>query len=135
MLMDCNMVTKDGKKMMYLISLGVNKDCEDYDAIWTELKRRMAAVSIPIVRVDWVLYDDNGKAHDYSDFLFYAQKFEIGMGFIMGILDEHELRSNLEFCNFFNGDAYKNDPKRYKAEDSLETTKQFIQKFHPNEIW
>ena len=135
MLMDCNMVTKDGKKMMYLISLGVNKDCEEYDAIWTELKRRMAAVSIPIVRVDWPLYDDAGKPHDNSDCLFYAQTFETGMGFVMSILKEHSIRSNLEFCNFFNGDAYKNDTKKYDGESPLEIAKEWNNKYHPNEIW
>ena len=61
---ETNMITKDGKKMMYLISIGVNKDCEDYDAIWAELIRRMNAVSIPIVRVDWPLYDDGKEILD-----------------------------------------------------------------------
>ena len=135
MLMDCNMVTKDGKKMMYLISLGVNKDCEEYDAIWAELKRRMAAVSIPIIPVDWVLYDDDGESYDYSNCLFYAQTFETGMGFVTSILDTHELRSNLEFCCFLNGDAYKNNTREYHAEDALENTKRWIKKYHPNEIW
>ena len=132
---DANMVTKDGKKMMYLIAIGVNKDCEDYDAIWTELLRRMNAVSIPIVRVDWNLYDDNGKSRNYSDCLFYAQTFETAMGFISGILKNHIIRSNLEFCNFFNGDSYKNDAKKYDGEDSLDATKKFLEKYHPEEIW
>ena len=130
-----NMLTKDGKKMMYLIYLGINKDCEDYEAIWSEIRRRMDAVSIPIIPVDWDLFDDNKNICTKEDGLFYAQTFEIGMGFIMGLLDTHELRSNISFCNFYNGDAYKTNPKRYDAEDSLETTKQFIKKFHPNEIW
>ncbi|MCM1167589.1 MAG: hypothetical protein NC299_08465 [Lachnospiraceae bacterium] len=118
-----NMVTKDGKKMMYLISIGVNKDCEDYDAIWAELERRMNAVSIPIKRVDWLLYNDEGKAYDFSDCLFYAQTLEIGMGFVTGILKNHEIRSNLEFCNFYNGDAYKANTKRYRGEDAIKEKK------------
>ena len=47
-----NMITKDGKKMMYLIAIDVKQDCKDSEAIWEELKRRMNAVSIPIVNVD-----------------------------------------------------------------------------------
>ena len=132
---DVNMKTKDGKKMMYLISIGVKKDCEDYDAIWTELLRRMNAVSIPIVRVDWPLYDDEGQSFDFSRCLFYAQTFETGMGFVSGILKNHTIRSNLASCNFFNGDAYKNDTKKYDAEDSLNITKKYLEKYHPNEIW
>lgn len=130
-----NMVTKDGEKMMYMIAIGVNEDCEDYDAIWTELERRMNAVSIPIVRVDWPLYDDNNEAHDFSDCLFYAQKFEIGMGFIMGVMEDHELRSNLELCNFYNGDPYKNDMKKYHGEDIIKGKKKYMAKYHPDEIW
>lgn len=61
MLFNSNMITKNKEKMMYLISIGFNKDCEDYDAIWSELIRRMNAVSIPIVRVDWLLYDDENR--------------------------------------------------------------------------
>ncbi len=130
-----NMVTKEGKKMMYLISIGVNKDCEDYDAIWAELERRMNAVSIPIIRVDWLLYDDNGNACDCSDYLFYAQTFETGMGFVMGILDTHVIRSNLEFCNFYNGGVYKNDTKKYDAEDTIKERKEYMAEFHPDEQW
>ena len=52
--------------MMYLIHNGVKKDCEDYDAIWEELKKRMFAVSKPIVPVDWALYDDDGKLRNYG---------------------------------------------------------------------
>ncbi len=135
MLFNLNMITKNKEKMMYLISIGVNKDCEDYDAIWSELIRRMNAVSIPIVRVDWLLYDDDGESYDVSEFLFYAQTFETGMGFVSGILKVHEIRSNLEFCNFFNGDAYKCNVKKFKAEDSLNITKKFLEKYYPNEIW
>ncbi len=130
-----NMLTKDGKKMMYLIHIGVKKDCEDYDAIWSGLKRRMAAVSIPIVPIDWTVYDDNGTAYGKNDHMFYAQTFESGMGFIMGVLDVHELRSNLDSCKFYNGDAYKNNPKKYDAENTLEITKKWNEKYHPNEIW
>lgn len=129
---DTNMVTKDGKKMMYLISIGVNKDCEYYDAIWAELERRMNAVSIPIIRVDWLLYNDNRKAYDFSDCLFYAQTFETGMGFVTGVMKDYVLRTNLDFCHFYNGDRYKNDAKRYDAEDSLNVAKEFITKYHPN---
>ncbi len=135
MVSNANMTTKDGKKMMYLISIGVNKDCEYYDAIWAELERRMNAVSIPIVRVDWPLYDDNKNAYDVSKHLFYAQTFETGMGFVMGILKNHEIRSNLEFCNFYNGDAYKNDMRRYDGEDTIKSTKEYMAEFHPDEIW
>lgn len=130
-----NMTTKDGKKMMYLISIGVKEDCENYDAIWAELERRMNAVSIPIVRVDWPLYDDNKKAYNFSRHLFYAQTLETGMGFVSGILKNHEIRSNLEFCDFFNGDAYKNDKKKYDSEDTIKETKEYLAEFHPNEIW
>ena len=104
-----NMITKDGKKMMYLIAIDVKQDCKDSEAIWKELKRRMNAVSIPIVRVDWSLYDDAGQGFDFSKCLFYAQSFEIAMGFILGILDDHTIRSNLKSCNFFYGDAYRNN--------------------------
>lgn len=135
MVFDTNMVTKDGKKMMYLISIGVKKDCENYDAIWAELLRRMNAVSIPIVRVDWALYDDNNEPNDFSDCLFYAQTFETGMGFVNGILKEHEIRSNLEFCNFYNGDAYKNDMKKFDAEDTIKEKKEYFAEFHPDEVW
>lgn len=130
-----NMTTKDGKKMMYLISIGVKEDCENYDAIWAELERRMNAVSIPIVRVDWPLYDDNKKAYDFSEHLFYAQTFETGMGFVTGVMKNHELRTSLDFCEFYNGDAYKDDMKKYNAEDSLNIIKAFMAKHHPNEIW
>ena len=132
MISNVNMITKDGKKMMYLISIGVKEDCEDYDAIWTELERRMGAVSIPIVRVDWPLYDDNKKAYDFSEHLFYAQTFETGMGFVTGIMKNQKLRTSLDFCEFYNGDAYKNDMKRYDAEDALNAAKRFIAKHHPN---
>ncbi len=132
---DANMVTKDGKKMMYLIAIDVKQDCKDYDKIWTELKRRMKAVSVPIINVDWPLYDDNGKAYDFNGNLFYAQTFEIGMGFATGIMKVHEIRSNLEFCNFFNGDSYKKDTKKYNAENLIEITKKILKKYHPNEIW
>ena len=134
---DTNMITKDGKKMMYLIAIGVNEDCEDYDAIWTELERRMYAVApeAPIIRVDWPLYDDNKEAHDFSDCLFYAQKFEIAMGFITGIMKIHEIRSNLDLCDFYNGDAYKNNMRNYIAENPLDSAKKYIAKYHPNEIW
>lgn len=135
MVFNSNMITKDGKKMMYLISIGVKKDCENYDAIWAELERRMSAVSIPIIRVDWLLYDDNKQACDLSKYLFYAQTFETGMGFVTGVMDDHELRTNLDFCNFYNGDAYKNDVKKYDAESVIEATKRFIAKYHPNEQW
>lgn len=134
MVFDTNLVTKDGKKMMYLISIGVKKDCENYDAIWTELLRRMNAVSIPIVRVDWLLYDDTNKPHKYS-YLFYAQTFETGMGFVISVMKNHNLRINLDFCNFYNGDAYKNDPKKYHAEDAIKENKEFIAEFHPDEVW
>ena len=130
-----NMTTKDGKKMMYLISIGVNKDCEDYDAIWAELERRMGAVSIPIVRVDWPLYDDNKKAYDFSEHLFYAQTFETGMGFVTGIMKDHKIRTSLDFCEFYNGDGYKDDMKKYNAEDSLNVIKAFMAKHHPDEVW
>lgn len=135
MVFGTDMVTKEGEKMMYLLSIGVKEDCEDYDAIWTELERRMNAVSIPIVRVDWPLYDDNGEAHDYSECLFYAQSFEIGMGFIMGIMEVHEIRSNLEYCNFYNGDAYENDTKKYDAENTLDAAKECLAEFNPDEEW
>lgn len=127
-----NMITKDGKKMMYLISIGVKEDCEDYDAIWAELERRMNAVSIPIVRVDWPLYDDNNEAYDYGDHLFYAKTFETGMGFVTGVLKSQQIRTSLDFCEFYNGDAYKGDMKRYDAEDALVATTRFIEKHHPN---
>lgn len=130
-----NMTTKDGKKMMYLISIGVKEDCEDYDAIWAELERRMSAVSIPIIRVDWLLYNDDKKAYDFSDCLFYAQTFETGMGFVTGVMKNHELRTNLDFCNFYNGDAYKRDAKRYDAEDVLEAAQNCIARHRPGEIW
>ncbi len=130
-----NMITKDGKKMMYLISIGVNKDCEDYDAIWSELIRRMNAVSIPIVRVDWPLYDDDGKAHDYSNCLFYAQTFETGMGFVHGLFKSHVIRSSLEFCYFFNGDTYKNNSRKYNKENPLKTAKRMLSERHPEEQW
>lgn len=123
---ESNMVTKDGKKMMYLISIGVNKDCEDYDAIWAELERRMNAVSIPIKRVDWLLYDDNGNSCDFSDCLFYAQTFETGMGFVHGLFKDHIIRSNLEFCFFFNGDADKSDNHKYDKENPLKTAKRLL---------
>lgn len=132
---DTNMITKDGKKMMYLISIGVKEDCEDYDAIWTELEKRMNAISTPIARVDWTIRDDNNKSYDFSDCLFYAQSFEAGMGFVTGIMKIHEIRSNLEFCNFYNGDAYKDDPKKYKAEDTLKAAKECLAEYHPDEIW
>ena len=125
-----NFITKDGKKMMYLISIGVKKDCEDYDAIWTELNRRMNAVSIPIVNVDWLLYSDDGKAYSVSKFLFYAQTFETGMGFISSVLKDHTIRSNLEFCEFLNGDAYKTDAKKYDTEDVLDSRQKFLKKYH-----
>lgn len=134
MVFDMNMTTKDGKKMMYLISIGVNKDCENYDAIWAELERRMGAVSIPIVRVVWPLYNDDKQGYDFSDCLFYAQTFETGMGFVSGVMKNHELRTNLDFCNFYNGDAYKNDAKRYDAEDVLTTAQKCIARHRPNEI-
>ena len=146
-----NMINKDGKKMKYLISIGVKKDCEYYDAIWAELEGMMNAVSIPLVRVDWPLYDDNNEAYDFSehwtiyddnneayDFsehLFYAQTFETGMGFVSAILKIHEIRVNLEFCDFYNGDFYKNDPKKYDVDHSLEITKRYMAKYHPDEIW
>ena len=132
---ETDMITKDGKKMMYMISIGVKEDCEDYDAIWTELERMMNAVSIPIVRVDWTLYDDNNEAQDFSDCLFYAQTFEIGMGFVSAVMKVHEIRSNLEFCNFFNGDAYKSDVREYDAENTLDAAKSFLERYHPDEIW
>ena len=132
---ETNMITKDGKKMMYLISIGVNKDCEDYDAIWSELIRRMNAVSIPIVRVDWLLYDDENRPCDLSKYLFYAQTFETGMGFIAGVMENHELRTNLAFCNFYNGDAYKNDLKKYDAENVLKAAKNCVEKYNQGEIW
>ncbi len=135
MTFDMNMVTKDGKKMMYLIAIDVKEDCEYYDEIWTELRRRMNAVSIPIVRVDWPLYDDVGQSFDFSKCLFYAQTFEIAMGFILSILDDHTIRSNLKSCNFFYGDAYRNNTKKYDAEDSLEVTKKYLEKYHPGEVW
>ncbi len=130
-----NMVNNDGKKMMYLIAIGVNEDCEDYDAIWAELLRRMNAVSIPIVRVDWPLYDEDGNANDYSKCLFYAQTFETGMGFLAGVMENHILRTNLIFCNFYNGDAYKIDVKKYDAEDVLKTAKKCVAKYNQGEIW
>ena len=134
---EANMITKDGKKMMYLIAIGVKKDCEDYDAIWTDLKRGMNAVSksSPIVCVDWPLYDDDKKAYDFSTHLFYAQTFEIGMGFLTGIMEIHEIRSNLDFCCFYNGDAFKGDSREYKFENTLEAAKRCFAKWHPNEIW
>ena len=132
---DTNMVTKDGKKMMYMISIGVKEDCEDYDAIWTELERMMNAVSIPIVRVDWTLYDDNNEAQDFSECLFYAQTFETGMGFVSAVMKVHEIRSNLDFCCFYNGDAFKGTSKEYKFEDTLKAAKRCFAKWHPNEIW
>ncbi|MBO6303180.1 MAG: hypothetical protein J6N15_12165 [Ruminiclostridium sp.] len=130
-----NMLTKDGKKMMYLIYLGVNKDCEDYEAVWSDLKRKMSIISEPIIPVNWDLFDDNGKVCTKEDGLFYAKTFETGMGFVSGILKIHEIRSNLEFCNFYNGDAYRTNPKRYDAEDSLRITKQLVKKYRPDEIW
>lgn len=129
------MKTEDGKKMMYLISIGVKKDCEDYDAIWTELLRRMNAVSIPIVRVDWPLYDDNGKSYNFSDCLFYAQTCETGMGFVHGLFKSHIIRSNLEFCNFFFGDVCKNDLREYRRENPLDTAKRLFEKKHVGEEW
>lgn len=135
MVFDMNMITKDGKKMMYLISIGVKEDCEDYDAIWEELERIMNAMSTPIVRVDWPIFDDNNEGYDFSEHLFYAQTFEIGMGFVTGIMKIHEIRSNLEFCNFYNGDAYKNDPKKYYAEDIIKEKKEYMAEFHPDEEW
>ena len=130
-----NMITKDGKKMMYLISIGVNKDCEYYDEIWAELLRRMNAVSIPIVRVDWPLYDDEGKSYDYSSCLFYAQTFEIGMGFVHGLFKSHTIRSDLDFCFFFNGDAYKSNSHKYNKENPLKTAKRMFMERHPEEEW
>lgn len=135
MVFDTNMITKDGKKMMYLISIGINEKCENYDAIWAELERRMNAVSIPIMRVDWPLYDDNNEGYDFSEHLFYAQTFETGMGFVNGVLKNHKIRSNLEFCSFYNGDAYKNDAKRYNAEDTIKEKKEYMSEFHPDEVW
>lgn len=129
------MITKDGKKMMYLICIDVNKGCENYDAIWAELIRRMNAVSIPIIRVDWLLYNDDKKAYDFSDCLFYAQTFETGMGFVSGVMKDHELRANLRICNFFNGDAYKNNPKEYDADNILKQAKECLARRKPNEIW
>ena len=132
---EANMITKDGKKMMYLIAVGVNKDCKDYDEIWTELERRMKAVSLPIVRVDWPLYDDNNEAYDCSENLFYAQKFEICMGFLMSVMETHKIRANLDFCYFYNGDAYKGNMKEYKAENTLEEAKKCLKKYNPGESW
>lgn len=120
---------------MYLISIGVNKDCENYDAIWSELERRMSAVSIPIIRVDWLLYDDNKQACDLSKYLFYAQTFETGMGFVSGVMKNHELHTNLDFCNFYNGGAYKDNVKRYDAEEVLKAARNFIARHNPNEVW
>lgn len=130
-----DMKNKEGNKMLYLISIGVKKDCRDYDIIWSELLRRMNAVSIPIVRVDWDLYDDNGEPHNYGDCLFYAQTFETGMGFVQGLFKDHTIRSNLEFCNFFNGGAHKKDFRKYDGENILKAKKRFIEKYHPNERW
>ncbi len=130
-----NMITKDGKKMMYLISIRVKEDCDNYDAIWAELERRMSVVSIPIVRVDWLLYDDSKKPFDFSKYLFYAQTLETGMGFVMSVLNTHEIRVHLSDLNFFNGDAYNNNAKKYKAEDTLEAMKQNVRKYHSDEIW
>ena len=135
MRLDTNMVTKDGKKMMYLIAIVVDENCEDYDAIWTELLRRMNAVSIPIVRVDWPLYDGDKNVKRRSEYLFYAQTFETGMGFVSSIMKNHKIRSNLKTCNFFNGDAYKNNPKEYKPENILKRAKELIEKYSPDEIW
>ena len=135
MILDTNMLTKDGKKMMYLIAIAVKEDCEFSDLIWEELIRRMNAVSIPIVRVDWPIYDDEGKEYSFADHLFYAQTFETGMGFVLSILDDHTIRTNLKVCNFFNGDSYKKDPKKYDAEDPLNGKKRFLEKYHPDEIW
>lgn len=134
---DTNMITKDGKKMMYLIAIKVNEDCEYYDAIWTELERRMYAVApeAPIVRVDWLLYDDEKVAYDSGNCLFYAQTFEIGMGFTMSIMNDHALRSNLKFCIFYNGDAYEHNMKKYHAEDMIKGQKKYMAKYRPNEIW
>ena len=134
---EANMVTKDGKKMMYMISIKVKEDCEDYDAIWTELNRRMYAVepSAPIVRVDWAMYDDNHEAYDFSECLFNARSFEIGMGFLLGIMNVHEIRANLDYCYFYNGDAFKGDMKKYKVEDTLKAAKRCFAKRHPNETW
>ena len=130
-----DMKAKDGKKMMYLISIGVKKDCEDYDAIWTELLRRMNAVSSPIVRVDWDLYDDNGKAHNYSDCLFYAQTFETGMGFVHGLFKSHVIRSNLDFCYLFRGDVCRNNLREYAKENPLGTAKRRFTEKYPKEEW
>lgn len=130
-----DMKNKEGNKMLYLISIGVKKDCRDYDIIWSELLRRMNAVSIPIVRVDWDLYDDSGKPHNFGDCLFYAQTFETGMGFVMSVLNNHTIRSNLEFCNFFNGDAYKQSFRKYDGEDSLNILKEYFKKYHSDIIW
>lgn len=80
MLFNLNMITKNKEKMMYLISIGVNKDCEDYDAIWSELIRRMNAVSIPIVRVDWLLYDDENRPCDLSKSCFMHRHLKQGWG-------------------------------------------------------
>lgn len=87
----------------------------------------MNAVSIPIVNVDWFLYDDNGNSCSYDNCLFYAQTFEIGMGFVSGILRDHTIRSNLETCIFFKGDSYKSNMKKYDAEDSLKITKKYYE--------
>ena len=130
-----NMLTKDGKKMMYLIYIGVKENCENYTAIWSELKRRMATVSTPIIPVDWTLYDDEGNSYDKDPHMFYAQTFETGMGFITGILKIHEIRANLDFCKFYNGDAFKNDPKEYEYEDTIETKREYLAEYHPDEKW
>lgn len=127
---DMNMVTKDGKKMMYLIAMDVKQDCEYSDLIWGELRRRMNAVSIPIIDVDWTLYDDNGKGYDFSGNLFYAQTFETGMGFLLGVMEDYTLRTHLDFCKFFNGDSYKEDAKRYYAEDVLEAAEKRAAKYN-----
>ena len=132
---DTNMITKDGKKMMYLISIGVKKDSVDYDIIWAELLRRMNAVSIPIVRVDWLLYDNSGNPYDHSDCLFYAQTFETGMGFVHSLFKSHIIRSNLDFCFFFRGDVCRYDMRTYDKENPLKTAKRMFAERHPDEQW
>lgn len=130
-----DMKNKDGNKMMYLISVGVKKDCPDYDIIWKELLRRMNAVSIPIVRVDWDLYDEEGKPHNFGDCLFYAQTFETGFGFVHSLFKNHTIRSNLEFCNFFNGGSCKNNFRKYYAENPLATAKRLFLEEHSENEW
>jgi len=132
---DKNMVTKDGKKLMHLIYLRVKEDCEDYDAIWTELKRRMSALSIPIINVDWPLYDDSGNACVYDNCLFYAQTFETGMAFMLSVLKDRTIRSKLDSFVFFKGDPYRADVRKYDAEDTIAARKEFLAKFHPDETW